>query len=65
MLFGGELNKCGYKEVYEPDSCILSKYGTFVGFGYFSYGMFKLNVDNNVADSIYMACSSIVESSHW
>nr|GEX01531.1 zinc finger, CCHC-type [Tanacetum cinerariifolium] len=28
------LNKCGYKQVLESDKYILSRYGSFVGFGY-------------------------------
>ena len=65
LVSGGVLNKFGYKQVYESDKYVLSKFGTFIRFGYFTNGMFRLNVNNNIADSIYMACSSIDNSSLW
>ncbi|GJV73453.1 zinc finger, CCHC-type containing protein [Tanacetum coccineum] len=45
------LNKCGYKQVYEPDKYILSKSGVFVGFGYYNNGMFMLNLNKVPDDS--------------
>ena len=44
LISGGCLNSAGFKQVYESDKFILSRFGTFVGFGYFCYGMFHLNV---------------------
>ncbi|RVW35398.1 Retrovirus-related Pol polyprotein from transposon TNT 1-94 [Vitis vinifera] len=43
------LNKKGFKLVFESDKHALTKGGTFVGKGYISEGLFKLNVfnDNN------------------
>ncbi|KAD5961709.1 hypothetical protein E3N88_13182 [Mikania micrantha] len=34
LLSGIMLNNCGYKQVLESDKFILSRHGTFVGFGY-------------------------------
>ncbi|GJR97765.1 zinc finger, CCHC-type containing protein [Tanacetum coccineum] len=45
LISGPVLNKCGYKQVYESDKYILSKSGVFVGFGYYSNGMFVLNLN--------------------
>ena len=45
LLSGVVLNNCGYKQVYESDKYVLSKHGTFVGFGYLCNGMFMLNVN--------------------
>nr|GEW84013.1 zinc finger, CCHC-type [Tanacetum cinerariifolium] len=61
------LNKCGYKQVYESDKYILSKFGVFVGFCYYNNGMFMLNL-NKVPDdsgSVYMSSSNVVNSSLW
>ena len=55
------LNKFGFKSVFEGDKFILSKGGMFVGKGYFSDNMFKLNVaniNNNINNSAYIVDSS-------
>ena len=39
------LNKCGYKQVLESDKYILSRHGSFVGFGYVCNGMIRLNLN--------------------
>nr|GEV14901.1 zinc finger, CCHC-type [Tanacetum cinerariifolium] len=36
LIYGPVLNKCGYKQVYESDKYILSKFDVFVGFGYYN-----------------------------
>ncbi|KAJ9566098.1 hypothetical protein OSB04_002064 [Centaurea solstitialis] len=52
------LNNCGYKQVVESDKYILSRHGTFVGFGYLN-GMFKLSLDVSfVNNSVCMASTS-------
>jgi hypothetical protein len=44
-LFSGSLLcRDGYKLVFESNNCILSKYGTFVGKGYESGGLFRLSL---------------------
>ncbi|KAJ9556386.1 hypothetical protein OSB04_011000 [Centaurea solstitialis] len=44
LVSGGCLNSAGFKQVYESDNFILCRFGTFIGLGYFCYGMFRLNV---------------------
>ena len=39
------LNKFGYKQVLESDKYILSRHGSFVGFGYVCNGMIRLNLN--------------------
>ena len=61
------MNKCGYKQVYESDKYILSKFDVFVGFSYYNNGMFMLNL-NKVPDnssSVYMSSSNVVNTSLW
>ncbi|GJZ81144.1 zinc finger, CCHC-type containing protein [Tanacetum coccineum] len=67
LISGHVLNKCGYKQVYESDKCILSKSGVFVGFGYYNNGMFMLNLNKvpNNLDSVYMSSPTVVNSSLW
>lgn len=45
LLSGVILNNLGYKQVLESDKYILSKHGSFVGFGYLCNGMIMLNLD--------------------
>nr|GEW41838.1 zinc finger, CCHC-type [Tanacetum cinerariifolium] len=68
LVSGPVLNKCGYKQVYEFDKCILSKCGVFVGFGHYNNGMFMLNLNKVLDDSnsVYMSSSStVVNISLW
>ncbi|KAK1413802.1 hypothetical protein QVD17_35585 [Tagetes erecta] len=59
LLSGIVLNNCGYKQVLESDKYILSKHGTFVGFGYLCNGMFMLNLDVSFGnDSVCMVSTS-------
>nr|GFA84722.1 zinc finger, CCHC-type [Tanacetum cinerariifolium] len=39
------LNNCGYKQVLKSDKYILSRHGSFVGFGYVCNGMIILNLN--------------------
>ena len=43
LISGSLLHRDGYKLVFESNKCILSKYGTFVGKGYESRGLFRFN----------------------
>ena len=61
LVSGSLLNKYGFKLVFEADNFVLSKGGMFIGKGYLSNGMFKLNVImddginiNNKSISVYM-----------
>ncbi|KAJ0712899.1 putative RNA-directed DNA polymerase [Helianthus annuus] len=59
LLSGIVLNNCGYKQVLESDKYILSRHGTFVGFGYLCNGMFMLNVDVSfMNESVCVASTS-------
>jgi hypothetical protein len=44
LVSGSLLCRDGYKLVFESNKCILSKYGTFVGKGYDSGGLFRLSL---------------------
>ncbi|GJX15252.1 zinc finger, CCHC-type containing protein [Tanacetum coccineum] len=54
------LNKCGYKQVLESDKYILSRHGSFVGFGYVCNGMIRLNLNY----PLFNASACMITSSH-
>ena len=54
LMSGGELNKYGFKMVFEADKFVLSKGGIYVGHKYYCNGMFQLSINNKVVDSIYL-----------
>ena len=62
LVSGSLLNKHGFRMVFESDKVILSKSGMYVGKGYVSDGLFKLNVmtiiNKNNKSSVYMLESS-------
>ena len=60
------LNNCGYKQVIESNKFVLSKHGVFIGFGYLSNQMFRLNIVNNddIA-SAFMSTSKLNDSILW
>ena len=60
LVYGFLLCKNGFKTVLESDHVVLSKNGIFVGKGYTSDGMFKLNVDgiNEINDVFCLLCGS-------
>ncbi|KAM0055964.1 putative RNA-directed DNA polymerase [Helianthus debilis subsp. tardiflorus] len=62
LLSGIVLNNCGYKQVIESDKFILSRHGTFVGFGYLCNGMFMLNI--NVPSAVESVCMASTSSSN-
>ncbi|MFS7996227.1 putative RNA-directed DNA polymerase [Helianthus anomalus] len=62
LLSGIVLNNCGYKQVIESDKFILSRHGTFVGFGYLCNGMFMLNI--NVPSAVESVCVASTSSSN-
>ncbi|KAD5960228.1 hypothetical protein E3N88_11700 [Mikania micrantha] len=65
LLSGIVLNSYGFKQVIESDKFIVSKHGTFVGFGYLSNGMFKLNTHVPFAsESVHIASSSSRKVDH-
>nr|KAJ0219335.1 hypothetical protein LSAT_V11C300134630 [Lactuca sativa] len=53
------LNNCGYKQVLESDKYILSRHGSFMGFGYVCKRMIRLNINYPFIDnSVCMASTS-------
>ncbi|GJY72576.1 zinc finger, CCHC-type containing protein [Tanacetum coccineum] len=59
------LNNCGYKQVTESNKFVLSKHGAFIGFGYLSNQMFRLNIVNDNIDSAFMSNSELNDSILW
>lgn len=59
LVSGYLLNKAGFTQTIGADLFTLTKNGIFVGKGYATDGMFKLNVDamNKISPSAYIACS--------
>nr|KAJ0204847.1 hypothetical protein LSAT_V11C500242580 [Lactuca sativa] len=59
LVFEIVLNNCGYKQVLESDKYILSRHGSFMGFGYVCNGMIRLNINYPFIDnSVCMASTS-------
>ena len=58
LVFGSLLNKHGFRMVLESNKVILSKSRMYVGKGYVSDGLFKLNVmtiiNKNNQSSVYL-----------
>jgi hypothetical protein len=52
LVSGSQLCRDGYKFVFESNKCILSKYGTFVGNGYDSEGLFCLSLHDTCNKSV-------------
>ena len=58
LVLGYLLNKVGFTQTIGANLFTLTKNEVFVGKGYVTEGMFKLNVDiNKIASSTYMLCS--------
>ena len=57
LVSGFLLNKAGFTQTIGADMYTITKNGIFVGKGYATDGMFKLNVEfNKVSSSAYMLC---------
>jgi hypothetical protein len=63
LVSGSLLCRDGYKIVFESNKCILSKYGTFVGKGYDSGGLFRLSLHDVCNKSVNNVISN--ESYIW
>ena len=70
-MSGSFLSKKGFRLVFESDKFVLTKSGIYVGKGYMSNGLFKMNVmtivsyfNNNNTSSAYMLDTEISRSSH-
>ena len=66
LVSGSLLNSHGFQLVFESDKFVLSKSGMYVGKGYMSGGMWKLNVMTIIKSEMNKASSStyILESSN-
>nr|GEU51271.1 zinc finger, CCHC-type [Tanacetum cinerariifolium] len=56
------LNNCGYKQLIESNKFALSKHGVFIGFGYLSNQMSRLNIVNDNISSAFMSTSKLNDS---
>jgi hypothetical protein len=52
LVSGSLLCRDGFKLVFESNKCVLSKYGTFVGKGYDSGGLFCLSLSNQCSEIV-------------
>ena len=52
LISGSLLCREGYKLVFESNKSVLSKYGTFVGKGYESGGLFRLSLIDTCFNSV-------------
>ncbi|GKE51921.1 zinc finger, CCHC-type containing protein [Tanacetum coccineum] len=59
------LNNCGYKQVIESNEFILSKLGVFIGFGYLSNQIFKINIIDDNIGITFMSTSKLNDSNLW
>ena len=64
LISGSLLCRDGYKLVFESNKCVLSKYGTFVGKGYESGGLFRLSLIDTCLNSVNHV-SHDVETNVW
>ncbi|GKE54199.1 zinc finger, CCHC-type containing protein [Tanacetum coccineum] len=65
LVSSSVLNNYGYKQVIEFNKFILSKHGMFIGFGYLSNQMFRLNIFNDNIASAFMSTSKLNDSIVW
>ncbi|GKD09960.1 zinc finger, CCHC-type containing protein, partial [Tanacetum coccineum] len=65
LVSSSALNNCGYKQVIESDKFVLSKHGVFIGFGYLSNQMFKLNIVNDIVNSAFILTSKLNDLIIW
>ena len=64
LISGSLLCRDGYKLVFESNKCVISKYGTFVGKGYESGGMFRLSLVDTCFKSVNNVVNN-VETNIW
>ncbi|GJU83898.1 zinc finger, CCHC-type containing protein [Tanacetum coccineum] len=62
LVSSSVLNNCGYKQVTKSNKFVLSKHGVFIGFGYLSNQMFRLNIVNDNIASAFMSTSKLNDS---
>ncbi|GKA97326.1 hypothetical protein Tco_0825220 [Tanacetum coccineum] len=65
LVSSSVLNNCGYKQVIESNKFVLSKHGVFIGFGYLSNQIFRINIVNDNIASAFMSTSKLNDSILW
>ncbi|GKF20345.1 zinc finger, CCHC-type containing protein [Tanacetum coccineum] len=65
LVSSSVLNNCGYKKVIKSNEFVLSKYGVFIGFGYLSNHMFRLNIVNDNIGLALMSTSKLNDLILW
>ncbi|GKA71337.1 zinc finger, CCHC-type containing protein [Tanacetum coccineum] len=65
LVSSSVLNNYGYKQVIESNKFVLSKHGVFIGFGYLSNHMFRLNIVSDNIGSAFMSTSKLNDSILW
>ncbi|GKE00013.1 zinc finger, CCHC-type containing protein, partial [Tanacetum coccineum] len=65
LVLSSVLINCGYKQVIESNKFVLSKHGMFIGFGYPSNHMFRLNIVSDNIGSAFMSTSKLNDSILW
>ncbi|GJR39865.1 zinc finger, CCHC-type containing protein [Tanacetum coccineum] len=65
LISSSVLNNYVYKQVIESNKFILSKHGVFIGFGYLSNQMFRLNIVNDNIASAFMSTYKLNDSILW
>ncbi|GKA62332.1 zinc finger, CCHC-type containing protein, partial [Tanacetum coccineum] len=65
LVSSSVLNNCCYKQVIESNKFVLSKHGVFIGFGYLSNHMFRLNIVSDNIGSAFMSTSKLNDSILW
>jgi hypothetical protein len=64
LVGGSLLCRDGFKLVFESNKCIISKFGTFLGKGYYSGGLFRFSLlfDNNIVNHVMSDKSNVWHS---
>ncbi|GJS38835.1 zinc finger, CCHC-type containing protein [Tanacetum coccineum] len=65
LVSSSVLNNCGYKQVIESNKYVLSKHDVFIGFGYLSNHIFRLNIVNDNIGSAFMSTFKLNDSILW
>jgi len=64
LVNGSLLCRDGFKLVFKSNKCVLSKFGTFIGKGYDSGGLFSLSLSNDY-NKVLNNVINVDESNVW
>ena len=64
LVIGSLLCRNGFKLVFESNNCVLSKFGTFIGKGYNSGGLFRLSLSDD-CNKVVNKVINVDESNIW